>query len=403
VDIYTRLYKYRDTPSKAPTENFLTEALADVFNRLPMPIRTEFLIGMLPDSCSNQLRSKCGEGKQIEAVTQVPIVAAGSVKRPDMIVYLDSKPLVLLEVKIHAPLQEHEIGLEAEGPVQADSSEIIFQGQLKTYSNWIGSHRLDDWPGAVVFLTHGTRAPAGFEDDGREGNSAIGATRTWKDIADWLKNNLDLNQSEVTYCALASDLRHFLEGQGLMTDFISSLDLAATALFLPRHQALEHTFRTVLSEVVSKHPKSKGGNLRFDFWTDGNAYNAWYFLNNKLNPANAKFWIGIGICFPDQGALGVNDAIALPKHEPFFFVIISDHYENKKVSELLSKIPEGWIRIDDDYSAVVTKTVSQFEADPDVRAQSLITWAQAEVGRAMACIPNFDDAPVANIPEEAAG
>src|SRR5207342_3434113 len=107
---------------------------------------------------------------------------------------------------------------------------------------------------AVVFLTHWTQAPDGFENDGREGNSVIGVTRTWKHIGIWLTKNLDLNQSETTHCALASDFSHFLEGQGLMTDFMTSRHLAATEVFMPAYRALEHTFRTVIREIGSKYP-----------------------------------------------------------------------------------------------------------------------------------------------------
>ena len=51
--------------------------------------------------------------------------------------------------------------------VEGDVSEIVSQNQLTTYSQWIGSKCTGDWPGAVVFLTHRTRAPDGFENDGR--------------------------------------------------------------------------------------------------------------------------------------------------------------------------------------------------------------------------------------------
>lgn len=382
MGIYSRLSRYRDTPSLSQSENFLTEALADLFNRLPLQIRIEFLVWMLPSSCSGRLRNKCKEGKQIKALTQVSIVVAGLVKRPDMIVYLDSKPLVLFEVKVDAALQEH---------------------QLKTYSVWMGSQCSGDWPGAVVFLTHRTRAPDGFENDGRKDNSVIGVARTWNYIGGWLANNLDLNQSEMTHCALASDFSHFLERQGLMTDFMTLRHLAATELFMPAYRALAHTFDTVIREIALKYPKSKGGNFHTDFWLD-NSYIGWYYLNSSLNPVGSKFWISVGIWFPGQkGALGSDDPARLPTHEPFFFVRIEDDWGNKKVCELLSKTPEGWVEINEGCSVAVTRAVSQFEADPDVRVQSLIAWAQEVVGRAVACIPNFEAAPVENISEEAGG
>jgi hypothetical protein len=385
MDIYNRLYRHR-TGSASPVEDFLTEALADIFNRLPMAERTELLVRILPKTCSSLLQNKCKAAKQIEAMTQVPIITAGSVKRPDMIVYLDNrKPLVLFEVKINARLPEH---------------------QLETYSEWMSSQcsSSGDWPGAVVLLTHKTLAPEGFENDGGKGQSIIRVTRTWKDIGDWLANNLDLKKSETTHCALASDFTRFLERHGLMTDFMTSRDLAVTALFVPAYGALTHTFKTVISAVILKYPKSKSGNVHLDFWPPGNSYSAWYYLNTTVNAVGSKFYIAIGICFPDQGVLEFSEPVGLPKHEPFFFAMFEDNFGQKKASELLSEIPEGWIEAQDEnggYPAVVTRAVSQFEADPDLRAQSLIAWALKEVGRVVACIPNFETASVEEISEEA--
>jgi hypothetical protein len=70
MDIYSRLYKFRETASVSPVENFLTEALADIFNRLPMPIRTELLVRMLPASCSSRLQNKIMS--QVRAISAPP-------------------------------------------------------------------------------------------------------------------------------------------------------------------------------------------------------------------------------------------------------------------------------------------------------------------------------------------
>lgn len=199
MGIYSRLYKYRDTASMSPAENYLTEALADLFNRLPQPTKVEFLVRMLPPSCSIQLRNTCKDRKKIEAETQVSIVVGNSVKRPDMIVYLDGKPLILFEVKINAALQMHEAGSEEmEEQLQISATEPVLQSQLKTYSDWMKLQGSGDWPGAVVFLTHGTRAPKGFQNERRESTSVIGATRTWKDVGSWLAKGLAHGEFKVT-------------------------------------------------------------------------------------------------------------------------------------------------------------------------------------------------------------
>ena len=210
MELYNRLFRYRETPSLTPLENFLTESFADLFNRLPTSLRTEMLVWLLPEAYSLPLRRRCASAKKVEATTQVRIDAVGSVKRPDMIVDLDGQPLILFEVKVGAALQEHARNLtSAEQLEHVGTSEIVFQNQLKTYSDWIGIQSVGDWPGAVIFLTHERQPPDGFENDGHEGNSVIGVTRTWKDIGRWLAGNIELDRSELTHCALASDFYQF--------------------------------------------------------------------------------------------------------------------------------------------------------------------------------------------------
>jgi hypothetical protein len=132
-------------------------------------------------------------------------------------------------------------------------------------------------------------------------------TRKWTALGRWLADNVDHNQSNVTHCALASDFSHILKRQGLMTDFISSRDIAATALFLPAQEALRHTFDTVIREVGRKYPRLKGGNFKLEFWPKGNAYLAWYYLNHQFDHNGNRFWIGIGICFPGDRVLDSDD------------------------------------------------------------------------------------------------
>ncbi|WP_210178228.1 hypothetical protein, partial [Methylosinus sp. R-45379] len=76
-----------------------------------------------------------------------------------------------------------------------------------------------------------------------------------------------------------------------------------------------------------------------------------------------------------------------------------DEYGEKKAADWLGKIPEGCVEIYEDYSAVVTRPVSQFEPDPDARAQSLMAWVEEEVGRAVAGIRNYETAPVESLSE----
>jgi hypothetical protein len=89
----------------------------------------------------------------------------------------------------------------------------------------------------------------------------------------------------------------FLQGSAHLLDELGSLldtymrKLLLIPLFMPAYRALDHTIKTVISAVTSKYPKSKSGNVGSGFSPNINSYHAWYYLNNKLNPANTKFWI----------------------------------------------------------------------------------------------------------------
>jgi hypothetical protein len=187
MSIYSRLFKYRERPSLSPLENFLTEALADLFNRLPMQSRFEFVAQMLPASCSNRLRKICKDGTQMKASTQESIFAASSVKRPDMIIYLDSKPIAIFEVKVQASLQIHKLeDVESERPLRTDTREMASQNQLKTYSDWIHSQCSGDWPGAVFFLAHGTRTEAYPVVSGQPRCSSSVRTADLRGLSRWM-------------------------------------------------------------------------------------------------------------------------------------------------------------------------------------------------------------------------
>jgi hypothetical protein len=399
VSIYTKLFRYRERPSNSPLENFLTEALADLFNRLSLPLRVEFLDQMLPASCSNRIQNICENVHQIEAVTQVSIDALGSVKRPDIVIYVAGEPRVLFEVKIAAAFQAHRIGISAIEPsiegetddVQGEIAASVIQSQLKTYSDWIRSQQSDDWRGAVVLLTHGTRPPIDFENDGRDRSLAIGVTRTWNDVRSWITDNLDYDQLESTQCALGLEFVEFLEERGVITMGMSTWDFAATELFIPSYKALYETFYEVLSYVGQRYPSVKTGNAKFEFWSDGNAYWGYYWLNQSLNPTGSKFYIGIGVCFPHHvtGALNSTEHVGIPTDEPFFFIYIEDTKENAVSALFTNGLPEGWVALFEGYGAVVTRPVRVFEAGADARKQSLIAWVNEEVGRATASIPNF--------------
>lgn len=401
-NIYCRLFQYRERASGSPLENFLTEGLADLFMRLPLRLQVAWLQALLPEACAESLTTRLAATKQLEADTQVSIAVGTSTKRPDIRITADGKPLALIEVKVDAAIQRHSslqiTSDNAPTGVLEEHEEMVVRDQLATYADWIRRECLGPWPGAVIFLTHRTNAPRGFEDQESK-DSVIRSVRTWKEVGDWLAANLDLNCMKSTSCALAHDFHDFLEEQGLMTKFLTTRDLATTMLFLPSHPALRHTFEIAAGAVTKKFPKLRGGNLHFDFWPEGDSYHGWFFLNTKLNPPKAKFYIALGICF-GGGELGSDVPGSVPRFEPYFFVLLEDEWSNKKASDCLTKIPNDWVQVAENYVVIVSRKVSSFSSDPDERASEFSAWAIEEIDHLVSCIRGFDEAPMDKAPPD---
>jgi hypothetical protein len=392
MSIYARLYRYRQTESLSPKENFLTEALADLFNRLSPDKQADFLVDALHASWAEEIRTRCDRTRTIEAQTQVSIAVAGAVKRPDMVIHLDGQPFVVVEVKVDAEVQRHAADVNSDmddgTPVATTSSD---RHQLATYGTWIAGQGRDGWPGAVVFITHSTRAPEGFGSDGRSG--PIEVTHSWKDVGDWLSENLDLEQRSNTSCALAADLHDFLTEEDLMPEFMTAQDLAATAVFLPSAANLHHTFKTVLQNVIRSYPGVKSGSIRYEPWPAGNAFCGWFYLASSVNVRGSRFALTAGICFAGESALGDEESDDIPRHEPFFMVHVGDENSRVPITDVLRSIPQDWMLVNEEWSAVAVRTLGNFPPDPNRRAEALIAWVTAQVGHLLAHIRNYQGGP----------
>ena len=381
----------------------------DLLERLPPSLQVDFLIGMLPQTAHKQLLQLEHIQEKLTFVTQFQISVQGQAKYPDIAVLLDGTVILLVEVKVNAAEQEHKFTADPKSelgnlPEGTTKDEIIFiQGQLKTYSDWMAKQSRGTWPGAVVFLTHNTPAPPAFGTTDLDQGAAINSIRTWGDVGDWLSLHVDLLNFSTAHTALAADYKDFLVENGFMAEYVTSKDLSATELFLPSYSALNHTFSSVARAVIAKYPTSKGGRLHVEFWAEGGVFWAWYYLNGNLNPAGTRYYFAFGICFPETGTFGGKDGEKTPRYEPFLFILFADDRKLKKASDIVVKIPDGWVQLSEEYEAVVAKPVSHLTANPDLRAKEMVDWAIVEIGRLVASISGFDAAPIEpTAPEEGA-
>lgn len=397
--LYSRLFKFRERPSSTPLENFLTEGLADLFERFPSDVQRIFLRGLFPEIHHRALTSHIAAGNRLRFVTQFRILVGTSTKIPDIVVLLDDRPFILFEIKVNAAEQRHTFELDRNLDSGSEHTDLLVQGQLKTYSAWIKGQSPGPWPGAVIFLTHQTPVPTGFEEKSRAEDATIHVVSKWGDVGRLITKHISFGGGDNTYCALAYEYLEFLTEKKLMDNFVTSRDLAAAEIFLPSHKALDHTFKSVAAAVLAAHPKSRGGHVHGDFWGQA-GYCGWYFINQKLNIPKSKFFLAFGVWFPGAGDYEGNDIASLPSHEPFFFVLLADENGSRKASELLEKTPQGWVLVKENSQAIVAKPVSQFPSDPEQRAASFKLWAQHEVGRLVDLMPAYRGASIVAAVEE---
>src|SRR5204862_7986018 len=72
--LYGRLFRYRERPHRTPLEDYLSECLADLFNRLPHEVRLSFAQKMfVPSVFAGEWRSSVSDAATIGMKTQYQI------------------------------------------------------------------------------------------------------------------------------------------------------------------------------------------------------------------------------------------------------------------------------------------------------------------------------------------
>lgn len=360
--LYGRLFRYRTRETRAPLEDFLSEALVDLLGRIPARLVVEFVARALEkdDSTQKHWRRYASGKTRFRWSTQNYVwePACGYV---DILLEVDGRPILVIENKIGSGIRTH---------AEPDSN------QLSTYGQWLSTRTVEAWRGGLVLLTHATEPP----DDFVSGNPKYGAVYTsilsWTTVAKWLKGIIADNHLEAdgTWITLARELLAFLKEQNMADSTITHSDLAALQMFLPASQRFSDTFQRVWSATLDLRRElcaSKTPNLYYD--EDGIAW-GWAYTHT---PAPLKSYIGFGIRFPEQSDWWP-DAV-LPQHPHAFVTIGSDN--NSLEWESARALPAGWVQAECDL--ITAKPLHDFRAQPDEFSEDLITWASARMREAV--------------------
>lgn len=377
--LYGRLFAYRERRDRRPLEDFLTEALCDLLNRLPRDVMGRFVAKLLlPPAAMRAWQQVVDDGGKLLWATQQAI---GDYGRLDLMLSGDETPLLVVENKVGHT-----------GTV----------GQLAGYGQWLGRQVAGQtWRGAVVFLTHFTPPPDGF---------ATGDTSTygvpwqcvcrWPAVWHWLNANASA-QPGTTWQALAKELADFLRENEMTSETMTQHDLSALEVYLPSAARVRKSFERIWDEAIKPtwnnaiwgHDRGAVARIWIQYASEGALIWDWGYLRAPHSPYAWNIWhLGWGIAFPEQLLTWWDDAIPpLPKRPYAFFGLFSEEDRRPVPSDPQHErwgLGAGWsVSASNRNGLIKGRALCDFDPDPDRLAEQIIDWVKEAGHQLQLAIP----------------
>lgn len=348
-NLYGRLFRYRTRENRAPLEDYLTEALADLLGRMPAPEQAGLLAGVLGSD-----RAWRAAFVKHRHAWRTQVVCGGGFA--DLVLELDGKPAVVIENKLHSGVRVHSDG----------------GNQLTTYGSWLAQTRSDALPSGLILLTHGTDPPEDMMTGSGYGVETRAVMR-WSGLARWLKRHAAIRDG-AAWRTLAGELHAFLEERAMTNDTITGSDVAAARLFLPGWTRWENTFALLWSgadDVRAGFLSPKTSALSMT--REGGMIWQWSYAASPLPHAS---WVAFALRFP-EGSDWYVDA-ALPEQPHLMLLIGADR--NDLPVDRIGPLPDGWLVHETE--VMTTLRLHELPTEPDAQAAAMGAWAHDRIAEA---------------------
>lgn len=253
TSLYGRLF-HASSAHRERLEDYLTEVLGDLLNRISKEQVRAFCLEFLFDGIASELKAQWvmlfDRPGDVTWDTQESISVDGAEKRPDLILYQENytgrhhdnnftngrRPLLVVECKIGAPFSPR---------------------QLNFYDQWLA--QASGPSSALVVVTHLTEPPTDFQS-GSDYRTEIRAVRKWSELYKWLRSDSGSWSSAAGAAVLVNELLEFMREENLMTEEITWQDVAAARMFLVggAHARFRNFITLVRTAVTRKFTNLKG-------------------------------------------------------------------------------------------------------------------------------------------------
>jgi hypothetical protein len=400
--LYGRLFPYRERASTSPLENFLTEAIADILNRLPQKQMLEFVSELLIPAGSQPawlsiLKTPGGAACSWTTQMQVPIEEGGSI-RPDLVFEIDGQPVLIVEAKVDSPVGRGPSATDADEDKQGSDGQALpvlieenlgaALDQLDAYGRWLVSRSPWTTESALVLLSRGTEPPERFKQY-KEG--LLRRHCRWHEVSRWLKaateQNIEVSRisEEAGWRMLCGELAAFLEEKEMASETLTSRDLAAAELLIPGADRIKATFSRVgATAKAALGDLAVQGPPRFEYNTEGGAMHGYLYLRK---PEGQGWHVAWGIRFPDQSQWWTAADPSLPQTIHAYVYLYHDNPPGPSVKRLgIGNLPTAWVSGEDD-EMVAAKPLHEFRADPDEMTADFAEWVREKIIALRPCLP----------------
>ncbi|WP_334384921.1 hypothetical protein [Bradyrhizobium sp. AZCC 2262] len=357
TSLYGKLFKYRSRAARSPLEDYLTECLTDLFNRLDGETQKHFVRRVFMPTGVQQQWDEFSSAIDVIRMETQHVILKG---RIDLVVFAGSDPIVAVEHKIGAPISEDSDGND----------------QLEIYGRWITASKPDAFPGVICLLTHLTQPNEGFLDEARRSCGAKPHVVTWGSLAAALINiNENIGTLQADVATLICELVLFLEEMNMSHEFAGRDEFASAFVYLRAGSRMDHTFETIYNHVKSLKGCFATGrsihesSLYFD--TKRSLIWGWNFLSHQTF---SDLFFGYGIALAPAVTFG---SASIQAPDAVFLCVGADNKRSMQSLRAAKDVPEKpWTYVDlGDWSAVICfKSLHSFMADPEQFALKMNEW-----------------------------
>ena len=358
--LYGSLFKYRSRELRAPLEDYLSECLADLFNRMDLDAQKWLVRRLFIPHGAISAWDSADPSASLSMETQYPT----NVGRIDIVLSLNEDPFLVIENKVSAP-----IGLDAD---QND--------QLRRYGSWVSATK-GSLPRIVCLLSHTTPPTNEFMKGGAASGGARPHFVRWSAVGACL---FDIARGAVPSGAeiqmLARELHVFLTEKNMSHEFANREDFAAALLYLRSGEKMDHTFKTIFNHVSTLGGQFTSKKTLYEqylhFATKNRLVWGWKTL---AHPTLYGLFFAYGIAYEPMSTFRDSPA---PREDSAFILVGAEDKKSIHAMRIASDAHEKpWMAAEaDGWTAVVSfKPLHTLMKDPEAFASNMIEWINGEV------------------------